>query len=70
MTKKIFTDKNKNEWSFEETPETVEALKQLHQSVKEINERKLVENYQRPLYVPHPDLKNETKTNIQTTTMD
>ena len=63
MTKKTFTDKNNNEWSFEETPETIEALKQLHQTVKESNERKLAGNYQGTLYAPHPDLKNENETN-------
>jgi hypothetical protein len=49
MSKKTFTDKNGNEWSFEETPETIEALKKLHRG-----------DYQGPLYAPHPDLKNET----------
>jgi hypothetical protein len=60
MTKRTFTDKNNNEWSFEETPEVLEALKQLHQTVKEINEKKFAGNYSGPLYAPHPDLKNET----------
>jgi hypothetical protein len=40
MTTKTFKDKNGNEWSFEETPETIEALKQLHETVKQVNERK------------------------------
>jgi len=40
MTTKTFKDKNGNEWSFEETPETIEALKQLHETVKKVNERK------------------------------
>ena len=40
MTTKTFKDKNGNEWSFEETPETIQALKELHQTVKEVNERK------------------------------
>jgi hypothetical protein len=52
MTKRTFTDKNGNEWSFEETPETIEALKKLHCG-----------DYQGPLYAPHPDLKNETSSN-------
>ncbi len=33
MTKREFIDKNGNTWNWEETPETVAALKQLHQSV-------------------------------------
>jgi len=40
MTTRTFKDKNGNEWSFEETPETIEALKQLHETVKQVNERK------------------------------
>lgn len=27
-------------WEWEETPETVKALKQLHETVKKVNERK------------------------------
>jgi len=40
MTTRNFTDKNGNEWSFEETPETIKALKRLHELVKKANERK------------------------------
>jgi hypothetical protein len=40
MTERIYKDKNGNEWSFEETPETIEALKQLQETVKKVNERK------------------------------
>lgn len=40
MTTRTFTDKNGNEWSWEETPETIEALKQLHETVKQVNETK------------------------------
>jgi hypothetical protein len=58
MSKKTFTDKNGNEWSFEETPEVLEALKQLHET-----EKKFAGNYPGPLYAPHPDLKNETSSN-------
>jgi|AACY02.1.fsa_nt_gi hypothetical protein len=32
MTLRTFTDKNGNEWSWEETPEVLEALKQLHET--------------------------------------
>ncbi len=38
MAIRTFTDKNGNEWSWEETPETIEALKQLHETVKQVNE--------------------------------
>lgn len=63
MTQRTFIDKNGNSWEWEETAETVEALKQLHETVKKVNERKFAGNYPGPLYAPHPDLKNETATN-------
>ena len=65
MTKRTFTDKNNNEWTWEETVETIEALKQLHETVKKVNGNKFAGNYQGPLYEPHPDLKrpNERQTN-------
>ena len=50
MTKREFIDKNGNSWEWEETPETLEALKKLH-------EPKFAGNYEGPLYAPHPDLK-------------
>jgi hypothetical protein len=31
MTTRTYTDKNGNEWSWDETPELLELLKQLHQ---------------------------------------
>jgi hypothetical protein len=40
MTTRTYKDKNDNEWTWEETPETIEALKQLHETVQKINERK------------------------------
>ena len=40
MTERTFVDKNGNSWSWMETPEIIEALKELHQTVKEVNERK------------------------------
>ena len=49
MTVRTYTDKNGNEWSWEETPEVVKA-------VKEANS--FAGNYQGPLYAPHPNLKN------------
>jgi len=52
MTTRTFVDKNGNSWEWNETPEVVEALKNLHSG-----------NYKGPLYAPHPDLNNETSTN-------
>lgn len=40
MTTQTFVDKNGNSWEWEETPETIQALKELHKTVKEVNERK------------------------------
>jgi hypothetical protein len=40
MTERTYKDKNGNEWSFEETPETIQALKELHETVKKVNDRK------------------------------
>ena len=40
MTERTFVDKNGNSWSWKETPETIEALKQLHETVKKVNDRK------------------------------
>jgi hypothetical protein len=40
MTERTFVDKNGNFWSWVETPKIIEALKELHQTVKEVNERK------------------------------
>jgi len=51
MTLRTFTDKNGNEWSWEETPEVKKAVEDLHNK-----------NYEGPLYAPHPDLKNGKKT--------
>ena len=50
MTTRTFTDKNGNEWSWEETPKVKKAIETLHK------------DYQGPLYAPHPDLKNEQQT--------
>lgn len=38
MTKRTFSDTNSNQWFWEETPETIEALKQLHSTVKKVNQ--------------------------------
>jgi len=40
MTQRTFVDKNGNSWEWEETPETIEALKQLHETVKDVNSKK------------------------------
>lgn len=40
MTTRTYVQKDNTLWEWEETPETIEALKQLHQTVKEVNERK------------------------------
>lgn len=40
MTNRTFTDKNENQWEWEETPETIEALKQLHETVQKVNDGK------------------------------
>lgn len=42
MAIRTFSDKNSNDWSWEETPETIEALKQLHNTVKQVNENKVL----------------------------
>jgi hypothetical protein len=42
MTKREFIDKNGNTWNWEETPETVAAIKKLHQSV--VNNRVIKPN--------------------------
>mgnify|MGYP006271437129 FL=1 len=47
MTLRTFVDKNGNSWEWNENPEVVEALKNLHSG-----------NYQGPLYAPHPDLNS------------
>jgi hypothetical protein len=56
MTERNFIDNNGNSWTWEETPETVEALKQLHRTVVD-SKVKRPHDYQGPLYAPHPDLK-------------
>jgi len=37
MTTRTYESKNGEIWTWEETPETIEALKQLHETVKEVN---------------------------------
>jgi hypothetical protein len=59
MTQRNYTDKSKNEWTWEEAPETIQALKELHETVKRVNNNKFAGNYEGPLYAPHPDLQKE-----------
>jgi len=37
MSTRNFESKNGDAWTWEETPETIEALKQLHETVKKVN---------------------------------
>jgi hypothetical protein len=53
MTKKQNVTKSGDTWEWEETPETTEALKNLHKK----------RDYQGPLYAPHPDIKKNETTN-------
>ena len=55
MTTRNFTDKNNNQWSWEETPEVKKAIEELH------NENRFAGNYEGPLYAPHPKLNNGQK---------
>ena len=43
MTERNFTGKNGDVWTWEETPETIEALKQLHKAVNETTLKRLNE---------------------------
>lgn len=40
MTKRTFLDKNQNQWEWEETPETIQALKDLVDAVNVVNQKK------------------------------
>lgn len=39
MTERNFIDKNGNSWTWEETSDTIEALKRLHNDMREDHER-------------------------------
>jgi len=54
MSTRTFTDKNGNEWSWEETPEVVKAVEEL---------QKFAGNYEGPLYAPYSKKENESGTN-------
>ena len=58
MTTRTFKTKSDTIFEWEETPETVKAVKEL---------AKFAGNYPGPLYAPHPHLKNETTTDTKTT---
>ena len=62
MALRTFTDKNGNTWEWNETPEVVAALKQLHKETVVITDLRKPHDYQGPLYAPHPDLKNGKET--------
>lgn len=53
MTKRTYTQKDGTAWEWEETPETVKALKEYHE---------FSGNYQGPLYAPHPNIKTQENT--------
>ena len=57
MSLRTFTDKNGNEWNWEETPEVIAAVKKLAE---------FAGDYPGPLYAPHPNLNNETTTDTKT----
>lgn len=40
MTKREFITKSGNVFEWEETPETIQSLKELHETVKKVNEKK------------------------------
>lgn len=48
MTNREFIDKNGNSWTWEETSETIEALKKLHSKSVEVNDSRLIKKPQRP----------------------
>jgi len=54
MTTRTFTTKSGNVFEWEETAETVKAVKNLTE---------FAGNYPGPLYAPHPDLKDENSSN-------
>ena len=58
MTKRTYTTKSGDTYEWDETEEVVKAVQELG---------KFAGNYPGPLYAPHPDLKNETKTDTKTT---
>jgi hypothetical protein len=50
VTTRTYTQKDGTEWTWEETPEVVKAVKAAVE---------FAGNYQGPLYAPHPDIKKE-----------
>lgn len=52
MPLRTFVDKNGNTWEWNETPEVIEALK---------NIGTFSGNYPGPLYAPHPHIKKDDK---------
>jgi len=60
MTTRTYTTKSGNVFEWEETSETVKAVKNLVE---------FAGNYSGPLYAAHPDLNNEITTDTKTTDM-
>jgi hypothetical protein len=48
MTTRTFVDKNGNSWEWQETPEVVAALKQLHNTIKKTKHDIAELNLKRP----------------------
>jgi hypothetical protein len=60
MTKREFIGKGGEIWEWDETPETLSAIKKLHETTKLVqSEVKFSGNYQGPLYAPHPGIKRK-----------
>lgn len=54
MTQRTYTQKDGTVWEWEETKETIQALKDYRAVV--------AGNYQGPLYAPHPDITKNSST--------
>lgn len=83
MSRRSFTDKSGDTWEWDETLETLKALKVLHEQQKEkkiieentkiqkklLDKPKFAGNYEGPLYAQHPDLiqSNEVVITEETT---
>lgn len=58
MTQRTFTGKTGDVWTWEETPEVVAALKQLHNGIVN-NQVKRPHDYHGLLNAPHQDTKKD-----------
>lgn len=62
MTRREFIGKGGEIWEWDETPETLAAIKKLSESSAKVPPKvKFGGNYQGPLYAPHPSLKKRKK---------